>query len=129
MKQEKQEKQDCRKIQYKKVTFEHKLFVIGQITNGQISVNYASKKYDISRSSLHYWLKKYATINQKTNSMSKDDTIKKLKEKIEELEFVKDFQQDVIADMEVITGANLSKKYLPKTLAKEIEKKKVSRLK
>ncbi len=125
----KQEKQDCRKIQYKKVTFEHKLFVIGQITNGQISVNYASKKYDISRSSLHYWLKKYATINQKTNSMSKDDTIKKLKEKIEELEFVKDFQQDVIADMEVITGANLSKKYLPKTLAKEIEKKKVSRLK
>jgi transposase-like protein len=125
----KQENRDCRKIQYKKVTFEHKLFVIGQITNGQISVNYASKKYDISRSSLHYWIKKYATINQKTNSMSKDDTIKKLKEKIEELEFVKDFQQDVIADMEVITGANLSKKYLPKTLAKEIEKKKVSRLK
>jgi len=125
----KQAKRDCRKIQYKKVTFEHKLFVIAQITNGQISVNYASKKYDISRSSLHYWIKKYATINQKTNSMSKDDTIKKLKEKIEELEFVKDFQQDIIADIEVITGANLSKKYLPKTLAKEIAKKKVNRLK
>ena len=77
----KQEKQDCRKIQYKKVTFEHNLFVIGQITNGQTSVNHASKKYDISRSSLHYWIKKCATFNQKTNSMSKDDTIKKLKEK------------------------------------------------
>jgi len=125
----KQEKRDCRKIQYKKVTFEHKLFVIGQITNGQISVNYASKKYDISRSSLHYWIKKYATFQQKTNSMSKDDTIKKLQEKIEELEFVKDFQQDVIADMEMITGTSLSKKYLPKTLAKEIAKKKVNRLK
>ena len=61
--------------------------------------------------------------------MCKDDTIKKLKEKIEELEFVKEFQQDIIADMEVITGANLSKKYLPKTLAKEIAKKKVNRLK
>ena len=125
----KQEKRDCRKIQYKKVTFEHKLFVIAQITNGQISVNYASKKYDIPRSSLHYWIKKYATFNQKIKSMSKDDTIKKLNEKIEELEFVKEFQQDIIADMEVITGANLSKKYLPKTLAKEIAKKKVSRLK
>ena len=125
----KEEKRDCQKIQYKKATFAHKLFVIAQITNGQISVNYASKKYDISRSTLHYWIKKYATINQKTNSMSKDDTIKKLKEKIEELEFVKDFQQDIIADMEVITGANLSKKYLPKTLAKEIAKKKVNRSK
>ena len=125
----KQEKQDCRKIQYKKVTFEHKLFVIAQITNGQISINYTSKKYDISRSSIHYWIKKYANFNQKTNSMCKDDIIKKQKEKIEELEFVKEFQQDIISDMEVITGANLSKKYLPKTLAKEIAKKKVNRLK
>ena len=61
--------------------------------------------------------------------MSKDNTIKKLNEKIEELEFVKEFQQDIIADMEVITGTNLSKKFLPKTLAKEIAKKKVNRLK
>ncbi|MCF6180625.1 hypothetical protein [Lutibacter sp.] len=61
--------------------------------------------------------------------MSKDDTIKKLNEKIEELEFVKEFQQDIIADMEIITGTNLSKKFLPKTLAKEIAKKKVNRLK
>ena len=61
--------------------------------------------------------------------MSKNNEIKKLKEKIEELEFVKEFQQDIIADMELITGVNLSKKSLPKTLAKEIEKKKVNRLK
>ena len=61
--------------------------------------------------------------------MSKQDEIKKLKERIEELEFVKDFQQDIIADMEVITGVDLSKKSLPKTLAKEIELKKKNRLK
>jgi transposase-like protein len=58
------QKTDCRKIQYKKVTFEHKLFVIAQITNGQISINYASKKYAISRSSLNYWIKKYANLAQ-----------------------------------------------------------------
>lgn len=39
-----------------------------------------------------------------------------LKERIEELEFVKEFQQDVIADFENIMGEQLSKKYLPKTL-------------
>ena len=122
-------KTDCRKIQYKKVTFEHKLFVIAQITNGQISINYASKKYGISRSSISYWIKKYATLAQNTNNMSKDNKIKKLEEKIEELEFVKNFQQDIIADLENITGANLAKKYLPKTLAKEITKKKINRLK
>ena len=61
--------------------------------------------------------------------MSKQDQIKKLKEKIEELEFVKDFQQDIIADMELITGAELSKKSLPKTLADEIQIKKQNRLK
>jgi len=119
----------CRKKEYQKVTYEHKLFVIDQIKNGQISINYASKKYDISRSSIHYWIKKYATFEQNNKGMSKDKEIKKLKEKIEELEFVKDFQQDIIADMELITGVNLSKKSLPKTLAKEIEKKKVNRLK
>ncbi|HED37803.1 MAG TPA: DNA-binding protein [Ignavibacteria bacterium] len=124
-----EQKTDCRKIQYKKVTFEHKLFVIAQITNGQISVNYAAKKYGISKSSINYWIKKYATLAQNIKQMSKDNEIKKLKEKIEELEFVKDFQQDIIADMEIITGTNLSKKYLPKTLAKEIAKKKVNRLK
>ena len=119
----------CSKIKYQKHTFEHKLFVIDQIQNGQISVNYAAKKYDISRSSINYWIKKYATFAQNNKSMSKNDQIKKLKERIEELEFVKDFQQDIIADMELITGVNLSKKSLPKTLVKEIEKKKKDRLK
>jgi len=121
--------QDCSKIKYQKHTFEHKLFVIDQIKNGQISVNYASKKYGISRSSINYWIKKYATFEQNKKGMSKNDEIKKLKERIEELEFVKEFQQDIIADMELITGVNLSKKSLPKTLAEEIEKKKANRLK
>jgi transposase len=61
--------------------------------------------------------------------MSKLDEIKKLKEHIEELEFVKDFQQDIIADMEIITGVDLLKKSLPKIVAKEIALEKKNRLK
>ncbi len=56
--------------------------------------------------------------------MSKEQEIKKLKERIEELEFVKDFQQDMIAEFEKITGEELSKKYLPEHLAQEIQRKK-----
>ena len=69
------------------------------------------------------------SLEQKKSGMSKQDEIKRLKEKIEELEFVKDFQQDIIADMELITGVDMSKKSLPKTLADEIQKKKQDRLK
>ncbi len=61
--------------------------------------------------------------------MSKLNEIKKLKERIEELEFVKDFQKDVFADMEFIIGVDLSKKLLPKTLVDEIALKKTNILK
>ena len=123
-----QEKEPCQKKNYQKVAFQRKLFIIDQILNGQISVNYAAKKYELSRATISYWINKYATLDQKNKRMKKEDEIKKLKEKIEELEFIKDFQQDVIADMEIITGIEMSKKSLPKTLAKEIAKKKANPL-
>ena len=118
-----------RKKTYEKVTLELKLFVVDQIQNGQISTNFASKKYDIPRTTIGYWIKKYSTLVQQNTGMSKLDEIKQLKDRIEALEFIKDFQQDIIADMEIITGVDLSKKSLPKTLAKEIELKKKNRLK
>jgi len=113
----------CRKKEYQKLSFDLKLSIIDQINNGQISANYASKKYGVSRSSIAYWLKKLSNFENKSKAMSKNDEIKKLRERIEELEFVKDFQQDIIADFENITGEHLSKKYLPEALAKQIEKK------
>jgi hypothetical protein len=61
--------------------------------------------------------------------MSKDQEIKKLKDKIEELMFVKEFQQDMIVEFENITGHELSKKYLPEYLANEIQRKKKKLLK
>ncbi|WP_271407367.1 helix-turn-helix domain-containing protein [Tenacibaculum soleae] len=125
----KKQNEHWRKKSYQKVTLELKLSVVDQILNGQISTNFASKKYNVPRTTIAYWIKKYSTLVQQNNGMSKLDEIKKLKERIEELEFVKDFQQDIIADMEIITGVDMSKKSLPKTLAKEIELKKKKRLK
>ena len=120
----KQEKTGCRKKEYQKFDYDLKLKVINEIQNGQISVNYASKKYNISRSSITYWLKKFSTLEQTNKNMSKNKEIKLLKEKIEELEFIKEFQQEIIAEVELITGLDIAKKSLPEKLAKEIEKKK-----
>tara|TARA_R110002126_G_scaffold60877_1_gene157927 strand:+ start:128 stop:508 length:381 start_codon:yes stop_codon:yes gene_type:complete len=125
----KDNKPPCQKKQYQKVSFELKLMIIDQIQNGQISVNYAAKSYNVSRSSIDYWLKKYSTLEQKKRGMSKQDEIKKLKDKIEELEFIKEFQRDYIANLENLSGLDLAKKHLPEALAKEIEKRKRDLLK
>ncbi len=122
----KEKKTPCQK---KTVGFDLKLKIIDQVYNGQISVNHASAKYNVGRNAIYYWLQKYATLEQKQKGMAKKDEIKKLKEKIEELEFIKNFQQMVIAEAEIDTGNDYAKKSLPESLAKEVEQKKKAILK
>jgi transposase-like protein len=117
-------KADRRKNHYQKVSFDFKLSVIDEIHNGLISINHAAKVYNISRSSITYWMQKLSSFAQTKKGMSKNDEIKKLKERIEALEFIKELQQDIIVDFEKVTGQELSKKYLPETLANEIARKK-----
>ena len=119
-----QKNQPCRKRNGRQVSFDFKLLVIDEINNGLISTNHASKKYNISRSTIDYWRKKLSNYASKSKSMSKEQEIKKLRERIEELEFIKDFQQDMIAEFEKVTGEELSKKFLPEHLANEIQRKK-----
>jgi transposase-like protein len=115
---------DCRKKEYQKISFDLKLSIIDEIHNGLISVNHAAKAYHISRSSITYWMQKLSSFTQTKKGMSKNDENKKLKERIEALEFIKDLQQDIIVDFEKVTGEELSKKYLPEALANEIARKK-----
>ena len=116
----------CPKKEYKKVSFDLKLIIIDKIRNGQISVNYAAEVYEISRSSINYWMQKLSTFAQTKKSMSKNDELKKLRERNQELEFINDLQKDIIVDFEKITGEELSKKFLPEALAVEIAKRKKS---
>ena len=120
------EKTGCPKKEYQKVSFDLKLSIIDQISNGQISVNHASEVYNISRSSITYWMQKLSSFEQNKKGLSKNDELRKLKERVEELEFIKDLQQDIIVEFEKITGEEIAKKYLPEALEKEIEKKKRS---
>ena len=114
----------CRKRKGRGVSFGFKLSVIDEINNGLISTNHASKVYNISRSTIDYWRKKLSTSASKSTSMSKDQELKKLKERIEALEFIKGFQQDLIAEFAKETGQELSKKRLPEHWANEIRRKK-----
>ena len=121
-----QEKTGCPKKDYQKVSFDLKLSIIDEIQNGQISVRHAAEVYNISRSSITYWMGKLSSFEQNKKAVSKDDIIKKQKERIEELQFIKELQQDIIIDFEKVTGEELSKKFLPEALANEIARKKKS---
>ena len=112
------------KKELNKPSFALKKKVIQQIINGQISIHAAAIKYGIGRSTIDYWMKKFTTLEEAEGYMEKDKELKKLQKRIQELEWVKDFQQDLIAEFELTTGKSLAKKYLPEQLAKEIEKKK-----
>lgn len=108
---------------YVRASYALKSKIVDLVSNGRISKNAAAKKYNVSRSSLDYWMKKMSTLEEKETTMSKDKELNKLKKRIEELEFIKDFQQDLIVEYEIETGDLKSKKYLPEQLAKEIEQK------
>ena len=114
----------CRKRNGKETSFEFKIAVIAEIANGQISANFASKKYNISRSTIAYWQKKLSNYIVEKKFKSKEDEIKTLRGRIYDLEGIKDFQQDIIIEFERVTGKELSKKFLPEKLANEIQKKK-----
>jgi transposase-like protein len=113
-----------RKRNGREVSFDFKISVIDEINNGRISVNYAAKKHNLSRSTIQYWMKKLSNYESKSKLVNKDQENKKLKERIEALEFIKEFQQEMIIEFEKITGEELSKKYLPEHLANEIQRKK-----
>ena len=114
----------CRKRNGKETSFEFKLSLIAEIANGQISANFASKKYNISRSTIAYWQKKLSNYIVEKKFKSKEDEIKALRGRIYDLEGIKDFQQDIIIEFERVTGKELSKKFLPEKLANEIQRKK-----
>ena len=109
----------CRKRNGKETSFEFKLSVIAEIANGQISANFASKKYNISRSTIAYWQKKLSNYIVEKKFKSKEDEIKALRNRIYDLEGIKEFQQDIIIEFERVTGKELSKKFLPEKLANE----------
>ena len=55
-----------------KASFALKKKVIQQIINGQISIHAAAIKYDIGRTTIDYWLKKFTTFEEAEGYMEKD---------------------------------------------------------
>lgn len=114
------------KITILKFSYSFKLKVVQEIENGLISKNFASKKYLASRSSIDYWCKKLGTDMNENNNHSTQKEIKKLKAKIEELEFINLVHKEALAEMFKKFGDEPKKSYAKQLeeFAREIEKRK-----
>ena len=109
-----------------KFSFAFKLKVGQEIENGLISKNFASKKYVASRSSIDYWCKKLGTDMNENNNHSTQKEIKKLKAKIEELEFINMVHKEALTEIFKKFGDEPKKSYAKQLeeFAREIEKRK-----
>lgn len=97
-----------------------KLQIIEEIDNGLISRHGASVKYEISRSSIDYWWKKYSKLafqKDMAEKFSKDpiNENKRLKKRLAELEAELELMDMAVEIIEEETGINLRKKYLPES--------------
>jgi len=114
------------KMAIPKFSFAFKLKVVQEIQNGLISKNFAAKKYLASRSSIDYWCKKLGNDMTEKNNYSTQKEIKKLKAKIEELEFINLVHKEALAEMFKKFGDEPKKSYAKQLeeFAREIEKRK-----
>ena len=106
---------------YKRFTIAFKREVVEPVLNGQMSQRYAAEKYGISRNTVASWCKEFG-MDKSQKNQSKNKEIKKLKDRIEELELIKEIQQDMLAILERQVGTDELEKSLPEQLFKEIQK-------
>lgn len=105
----------------KRYSFAFKKQAVEPVLNGQMSQRYAAEKFGVSRNTLASWCREFG-MEKNPKNQSKNKEIKKLKDKIEELELIKDIQQDMLAILQKQVGTDELEKHLPEQLFEEIQK-------
>jgi len=107
-------------------SYSFKKQVIEEIENGQISMNQASLKYEVSRSTIQKWFDKMGNFDKKLRSMqgrSPKQKMRSMKARIDRLEEEKEILSFAIDMISEEVGTDMLKKYLPES-HKNIRKRK-----
>jgi transposase-like protein len=102
--------------------FAFKKTIVEEIENGLISINQASVRYNLHRSTVATWYKKYGNFSKRVNLMSKPtpkEEIKELKTRLRQLEAQKALWQDLIEMLAEEYGPEIKKKHFPGILQKD----------
>jgi transposase-like protein len=107
---------------YNQYTFAFKKSVIEEIENGLISVNQASIRYNLHRSTIERWIKKFGNFSKKVSYMGKvtpKGENRELKLRLKQLEAQRELWQDIIEMLAEEYGPEIKKKYFPGSLQRE----------
>ncbi len=107
---------------YNHYTFGFKKSVIEEIENGLISVNQASIRYNLHRSTIERWIKKFGNFSKKVSYMGKvtpQAENRELKLRLKQLEAQRELWQDIIEMLSEEYGPEIKKKYFPGSLQRE----------
>lgn len=107
------------KITYQGYSYAFKKSVLAEVENGLISINQASIRYQISRSTIQQWMKKYGNLDKKLRDMggkSAKQEIQELRKQIKKLKTQKIILETAIEIVEDEYGVDVKKKFLPPAL-------------
>ena len=107
------------KITYQGYSHGLKRSILAEVENGQTSINQAAKKYGVSRSAIQRWMGKMGTFDKKLREMggnSAKQEIRRLRQKIKDLETQKIILETAIEIVEEEYGVDVKKKFLPEPL-------------
>ena len=100
---------------YQGYSYAFKVAIVDRVEQGQVSINQASKEYDVSRSAIQKWVKKYGNLDKKLRSMggkSPKQEIAELKKKLQEAETKALIWQTAVELLEEDFKIDAKKKYL-----------------
>lgn len=114
---------------YQGYSYAFKVAIVDRVEQGQVSMNQAAKEYDVSRSAIQKWVKKYGNLDKKLRSMggkSPKQEIAELKKKLNEAETAALIWKTAVEILEEDFQIDAKKKYLTeyqKDLLRKMEKK------
>lgn len=100
---------------YQGYSYGFKVAIIERIENGQLSINQAAKEYDVSKSGIRKWVKKYGNLDRKLRNMqgkSPKQEIAELKKKLKEAEKKVMIWETAMEIVEEEFKVDVKKKYL-----------------
>lgn len=113
------------KITSQGYSFAFKKVVLADVENGLISINQASIKYKVSRSTIQDWIKKYGNLDKKLRNMggkSAKQEIQELRKQVKELKTQKLILETAIEVVEEELGIDVKKKCLPESMKATLRK-------
>lgn len=114
---------------YQGYSYAFKVAIVDRVEQGQISINQAAKEYEVSRSAIQKWVKKYGNLDKKLKSMggkSPKQEIAELKKKLKEAQTNALIWKTAVEILEEDFQIDAKKKYLTeyqRQFLKKTEKK------